>query len=163
MFMCRVFSCVVLRGCLLWPVSSLGKTVSLWPALFCTQRLNLPVTPGISWLIFTFQSPIMKRTSFFFECLTDTSVSVTWLILLSTGNVRNGIGKIWRMKSVLDAFLFMLPLKTTQLITLETNTNLITKWMTQKALPLLHLVELLWKQIITPGWGKLWKLLILSS
>ena len=47
------------------------------------------------------------------------------------------------MKSVLDAFLFMLPLKTTQLITLETNTNLITKWMTQKALPLLHLVELL--------------------
>ena len=42
------------------------KSVSLWPALFCTQRPNLPVTPGISWLIFTFQSPIMKRTSFFF-------------------------------------------------------------------------------------------------
>ena len=37
----------------------------LWPALFCTPRLNLPVTPGISWLpTFTFQSPIMKRTSF---------------------------------------------------------------------------------------------------
>ena len=26
MFMCRVFSCVVGRGCLLWPVWSLGKT-----------------------------------------------------------------------------------------------------------------------------------------
>ena len=27
MSMCRVFSCVVRRGCLLWPVHSLGKTV----------------------------------------------------------------------------------------------------------------------------------------
>ena len=25
--MCRVFSCVVVRGCLLWPVHSLGKTL----------------------------------------------------------------------------------------------------------------------------------------
>ena len=35
--MCRVFSCVVGRRCLLWPVHSLGKTcVSLCPASFCT-------------------------------------------------------------------------------------------------------------------------------
>ena len=27
MFMCRVLSCVVGRGCLLWPVGSLGKTL----------------------------------------------------------------------------------------------------------------------------------------
>ena len=27
MFMCRVFSCVVGRACLLWPVGSLGKTL----------------------------------------------------------------------------------------------------------------------------------------
>ena len=27
MSMCRVFSCVVGRGCLLWPVCSLGKTI----------------------------------------------------------------------------------------------------------------------------------------
>ena len=40
------------------------NSVSLWPVLFWTPRLNLPVTPGISWLpIFAFQSPIMKRTS----------------------------------------------------------------------------------------------------
>ena len=51
MSMCRVFSCVVGKGCLLWPVHSLGK--------------NLPVTPGISWLpTFAFPSPMMKRTSF---------------------------------------------------------------------------------------------------
>ena len=64
--MCRVFSCVVGRGCLLWLVHSLGKTVRLCLASFCTPRTNLPVTPGISWLpTFAFQSPMMKRTSFF--------------------------------------------------------------------------------------------------
>ena len=35
MSMCRVFYCVVGRGCLLRPVCSPGKTVSLWPASFC--------------------------------------------------------------------------------------------------------------------------------
>ena len=41
------------------------NSISLCPASFCIPRLNLPVTPGVSWLpIFAFQSPIMKRTSF---------------------------------------------------------------------------------------------------
>ena len=65
MSMCRVFSCVVGRWCLLWPVHFLGKTISLCPASFRIPRPNLPVTPGVSWLpTFAFQSPIMKRTSF---------------------------------------------------------------------------------------------------
>ena len=65
MSMCWVFSCVVGRGCLLWPARSFGKTVGLWPASFCTPKPNLPITPVISWLpTFVFQSPIMKRTSF---------------------------------------------------------------------------------------------------
>ena len=38
------------EGFLLWSVHSLGKTVSLCPASFCTPRPNLPVTPGVSWL-----------------------------------------------------------------------------------------------------------------
>ena len=42
--MCKVVSCVVGRGSLLWPVCSLEKTVSLCPASFCTPRPNLPVT-----------------------------------------------------------------------------------------------------------------------
>ena len=59
--MCRVFSRVVGRGCLLWPVHSFGKTVSLCPASFCTPRPNLPVTPCISWHpTFAFQSPKWK-------------------------------------------------------------------------------------------------------
>ena len=66
MSMYRVFSCVIGRGCLLWPVHSLGKTlISLCPASCYTPRPNLPVTPGMSWLpTFAFLSPIMKRTSF---------------------------------------------------------------------------------------------------
>ena len=63
--MCRVVSCVVGRGCLLWPLHSWQNSVSLWSALFCPLRPNLPVTPGSSWLpTFVFQYPIMKRTSF---------------------------------------------------------------------------------------------------
>ena len=61
--MCRVLSYVVGRGCLLWPVRSLGKTISLCPASFHTPRPNLPVTPDVSWLpTFAFQSPIIYIT-----------------------------------------------------------------------------------------------------
>ena len=37
------------------------NSISLCTASFCTPRVNLPVTPWISWLsTFAFQSPIMK-------------------------------------------------------------------------------------------------------
>ena len=43
----------------------LANFISFCPASFCIPRPNLPVTPGVSWLpTFAFQSPIMKRTSF---------------------------------------------------------------------------------------------------
>ena len=51
MSMCRVFSCVVGRGCLLWPVHSLGKTLlafALLHSIFQGQICLL--TPGVSWL-----------------------------------------------------------------------------------------------------------------
>ena len=41
------------------------NSVRLSPTSFCIPGPNMPVTPGISWLfIFAFQSPMMKRTSF---------------------------------------------------------------------------------------------------
>ena len=40
MSMCRVVSCPVQMGCLLWPMHSLGKTVSLYSASFWTPRPN---------------------------------------------------------------------------------------------------------------------------
>ena len=47
--MYRVFSFVVGRRCLLWPVHSLGKTlITLWPASFCTPR-------PICWLLWLLQ------------------------------------------------------------------------------------------------------------
>ena len=65
MSMHRVFSCVVGRGCLLWPVFSWENSISLCPASFYTQKPNFPVTPCISRLpTFAFHSSIMKRTSF---------------------------------------------------------------------------------------------------
>ena len=40
-------------------------SISLCPASFHIPRPNLPVTPGFSWLpTFVFQSPIMKKISF---------------------------------------------------------------------------------------------------
>ena len=65
---CRVFSCVVGRGCLLWPVHFLGKTLSLCPASFRIPRPNLPVTPGVSWLP-TFCIPVpYNEKDIFFGC-----------------------------------------------------------------------------------------------
>ena len=44
------------------------NSVSLCPASFYTPRQNFHDTPGISWLpTFTFQSPMLKKTSSFGE------------------------------------------------------------------------------------------------
>ena len=41
------------------------NSISLCPASVHIPRPNLPVTPGVSWVpTFAFQSPIMKRTTF---------------------------------------------------------------------------------------------------
>ena len=58
MSMCTVFSCVVGRSCLLWPVRSLGKTVSLCPASFCTPNPNLPLTPVSLDFLLLHSSPL---------------------------------------------------------------------------------------------------------
>ena len=40
MSMCRVFSCVVRRGCLLWPVHSLGKTLLALPCFILYSKIK---------------------------------------------------------------------------------------------------------------------------
>ena len=67
MSMCRVVSYVCWRRVFaMTSTFSWKNSVSLCPVSFYTLRPNLPVTPGISWLTtFAFQSPVMKRTSFF--------------------------------------------------------------------------------------------------
>ena len=68
MSMCGVISCVVGRGCLLWLVCSLDRSLLAFALLhFNTPRPNVPIVPGIYWLpAFAFQFPMIKRTSFFF-------------------------------------------------------------------------------------------------
>ena len=67
MSMCRVFSCVVVRGCLLWPACSLGRTLLAFPLLHSVLQgqICLLLQVFFFWLpTFAFQRPIMKRTSF---------------------------------------------------------------------------------------------------
>ena len=57
----------------------LANFISLWPASFCTPRPNLPVTPGVSWLpMFVFQSPVMKRTSFWGVSSKRSCILIEW-------------------------------------------------------------------------------------
>ena len=49
MSMCRVFSCVVGRGCLLWPVCSLGKTVYLKCWTVCLNCLSKVLHAVAQW------------------------------------------------------------------------------------------------------------------
>ena len=97
MSMCRVFSCVVGRECLLWPVRSLSKNpVSLCPVSFCTPRANLPVTLGSSWLAtFAFQSPVMKRTSFWVLVLEDLVGLHRTIQLLQRYWLGHRLGLLW--------------------------------------------------------------------
>ena len=82
MSMCRVLSCVVGRGCLLWPVRPLGRnSISICPAWFFTPRPNFPVTPVISWLpTFAFQCLIMKITSFFWLLVLEGLIGLLSLV-----------------------------------------------------------------------------------
>ena len=50
MSICRVFSYVVGRGCLRWPVCSLGRTLLAFALLHAVPRPNVPVSSGVSWL-----------------------------------------------------------------------------------------------------------------
>ena len=57
-------------------VFSWQNSISLCPASFCIPSPNWPVTPGVSRLpTFAFQSPIIKRTSFFDYC------DIEWFVL----------------------------------------------------------------------------------
>ena len=58
------FLCYWKRVFAMTSMFSWQSSVSLCPASFCTPRQNLPVTPGVSCVsTFTFQFPILKRTS----------------------------------------------------------------------------------------------------
>ena len=68
MSVCSSLLCCWKRAFALNNVFSWKNSVSLLSASFCTSKPNLPLIPGISRLpTFAFQSPMMKRASFFFD------------------------------------------------------------------------------------------------
>ena len=65
MSMCRVVSCIVGRGCLIWPVCFLGKTQLAFRCFILYFNVKLAVIPGISWLpTFSLQYAMKKKTFF---------------------------------------------------------------------------------------------------
>ena len=59
------------------------NSISLCPASFCTLRPNLPITLGITWLpTLAFQSPIMKKTSFFWVLVLEDLIGLHRTVLL---------------------------------------------------------------------------------
>ena len=64
MSMCRVFSCVVGRECLLWPVHSLGKMLLAFALLHSVLQGQICPLLQLSRLpTFAFQSPMMIKAS----------------------------------------------------------------------------------------------------
>jgi len=66
MSMCRAFSCVVGRGCSLWPVHSLGKTLLAFALIhFVLQgQICLLLQVSLDFLLLHSSPPMTKRTSF---------------------------------------------------------------------------------------------------
>ena len=60
MSLCRVFSCVVGRGCLLWPVHSIGKTLLAFALLHSVLQGQICLLLQVLLPTFAFQSSIMK-------------------------------------------------------------------------------------------------------
>ena len=70
------------------------NSVSLCPASFCTPRPNLPVTPGISWLLFLHSSPLWWKGYLFWVCplqkapwrfLNKLQIELPWYINSASG------------------------------------------------------------------------------
>ena len=68
MSMCRVFSCVVGRGCLLWPVHFLGKTLLVFALLHSIFQGQICLLPQV-FLDFYFCIPVpYNEKDLFFGC-----------------------------------------------------------------------------------------------
>ena len=133
MSMCSLLLCCWKRVFAMTSAFSWQNSVSFWPALFCTPRPNLPVTPGISWLsTFAFQSPIIKRTSFLVvsstrSCRFHRTVQIQllqrywlghrlglpWYWMVCLGNEQRSFCCFWDYIQVLHFGLFLLTMMAT--------------------------------------------------
>ena len=56
--------------------------ISLFPALFCTPRPNLPVTPRVSWLPTLYSSPLWWKGHLFWVLVLEGLVGLHWTVWL---------------------------------------------------------------------------------
>ena len=124
-----VESCVVGRGCLLWPVCSLGKTLLAFALLHSVFQGQICLLLRVSWFpTFALQSPIMKRTSFWVLVLeglvglhrtvqlwllqhywSGHRLGLLWYWMVCLGNEQRSFCHFWDCNQVLHFRLFCWP------------------------------------------------------
>ena len=125
MSMCRVFSCVVGRGCLLWPVHSLGKTLLAFALLHSVLQgqIFLLLQVFLDYLLLHF-SPLSWNDIFFtcsksFYSLHRTfqlqllqhywsgyGLGLPWYWMVCLGNEQRSFCRFWECIQVLHFGLF---------------------------------------------------------
>ena len=74
--MCRVFFCIVGRGCVLWSVHSLGKTLLAFALIHSVFQSQISRYCRYWLCTLAFHSLMMKRTSLFFVLVLEGLVSL---------------------------------------------------------------------------------------
>ena len=97
--MCRIVSCVVGRGRLLWPVRSLGKTLLAFALLHFVLKVQIRLLLQVSWLsTFAFWSPMMKKDIFWGVLVLEGLVGLhrtVQLQLLQHSCLGHRLGLLW--------------------------------------------------------------------
>ena len=76
MSMYRVFSCIVGRGCVLWPVHSFGKTVNLCPAYFYTSGQTCLLLQAFPDFLLLHSSPLQWNGHLFWVLIVEGLISL---------------------------------------------------------------------------------------
>ena len=96
MSICRVFSCVVGRGCLLWPMCSLGKTAlpcfipyskakfACYSRCFLTSYFCIPVPYNEKDIFFGFKAQLLSSSRW---VITPSWLSGSWRSFLCSSSV----------------------------------------------------------------------------
>ena len=83
MSMCRVFSCVVGRGYLLWPVCSLGKTLLDFDLLLFVLLGQICLLPKVSLdFLLLHSSPLYWKGHLFWVLVLEDLVGIHWSVQL---------------------------------------------------------------------------------
>ena len=135
MSMCRVFSCVVGRGCLLRPVHSLGKTLSVFALLHSVfqGQICLLLQVFLDFLELLHSSPLYWKWHLFWvlvlkgliglhrtvqlqvlECYwLGYRLGLLWYWMVCLGNEPRSFCHFWDCNQVLHFRLFLLTMRTT--------------------------------------------------